>query len=572
LSISVALDAPSSVAVTIVDDDLIDTEITSGPEGASNVNTPTFTFVATPAAGATFQCWIDAAPPKACNDGSFAPGKIVDGSHTFTVRAVSPEGETDRSPATRTFFVDTASPDVYVSFGGFIANTAERTYAGQATMYAYANDYVPASGLRDVRCVIDPPSKPVAFSDFPLPCSDPVVVSAIGTHTAYAAAVDQAGNLGISGPATAMIVPVPRTYFESGPIGTVFSSLHTFTFGATVAGSTFTCSLDGAKPMPCASPWKLPVLKPGSHYVQIYATSPQGFADPYPPQQSFTINAGSTKTVGCKIEPLEVGTGSQRCVFEPTGQPPQPCGGVNLCTQIPACPVGSLCKLKVTAQWKNADDADWRVVIGASGAGNLAASSAASGVCGASGKSGRGCSASVEWSYLSDVGFAPWCGPLATPKGASAAKDASRSLTCTATITVSPASALVGAANASGITTFAPGAGTVTATTGTKGASGARLATATATAARAPKKAKSKKKTKPLFSATTVRAPAAGNVRLGIKLSKEAKATLKKKGKLVLPVTLTFKPDGGGAPTVVTKTYTVYPAVKNRALPKAKGK
>ena len=75
------------------------TTITSGPSGATNDNTPVFTFTS-PDASATFQCRIDTAEFAACAT-PFTAAPLPGGAHTFQVRALDAVGNTDQSPARR---------------------------------------------------------------------------------------------------------------------------------------------------------------------------------------------------------------------------------------------------------------------------------------------------------------------------------------------------------------------------------------------------------------------------------------------------------------------------------------
>src|SRR4029453_6828566 len=90
-----------------------DTRITSGPSGAPSDSTPTFACTPTER-GSTFQCRL--------GSGSWATGTspwttstLADGSHTATVRATDAAGNTDATPASRTFTVDTQAPSTTIS-------------------------------------------------------------------------------------------------------------------------------------------------------------------------------------------------------------------------------------------------------------------------------------------------------------------------------------------------------------------------------------------------------------------------------------------------------------------------
>jgi hypothetical protein len=79
------------------------TTINTGPSGTVTSPTATFTFSANES-GSTFQCQLDTAPFAACTSPTTYSGLIA-GSHTFRVRATDPAGNTDASPATRTWTV-----------------------------------------------------------------------------------------------------------------------------------------------------------------------------------------------------------------------------------------------------------------------------------------------------------------------------------------------------------------------------------------------------------------------------------------------------------------------------------
>jgi hypothetical protein len=84
------------------------TSIDSGPSGTIKQNNATFSFSGTdnvtPAANLTFECKLDSAAFSACS----SPKNYTDlakGSHTFSVMATDAAGNTDASPASRTWKV-----------------------------------------------------------------------------------------------------------------------------------------------------------------------------------------------------------------------------------------------------------------------------------------------------------------------------------------------------------------------------------------------------------------------------------------------------------------------------------
>ena len=98
-----------------------DTSIDSGPTGATGDSTPTFTFSSTEG-GSTFECRVDSASFAACTS-PHTTAQLANGAHTFEVRASDSSGNTDASPASRSFAVvpatggggDTTAPGIRLS-------------------------------------------------------------------------------------------------------------------------------------------------------------------------------------------------------------------------------------------------------------------------------------------------------------------------------------------------------------------------------------------------------------------------------------------------------------------------
>src|SRR3954454_10624708 len=110
---------PRSRAFT-VDTSAIDTAIDAGPEGLTNDPTPSFTF-STAASGATFECKIDgpnsSIPTYTGCSTPFTAPRLVSGSYVLKVRAKTPAGKVDSTPAERAFTVDADAPDTTIVIG-----------------------------------------------------------------------------------------------------------------------------------------------------------------------------------------------------------------------------------------------------------------------------------------------------------------------------------------------------------------------------------------------------------------------------------------------------------------------
>lgn len=85
-----------------------DTAITSGPPASSTSTSASFAFTSTEA-NSTFQCSLDGAARAGCTSPQAYAGLAVV-SHTFSVWATDPAGNTDPTPATQTWSVTSSQP------------------------------------------------------------------------------------------------------------------------------------------------------------------------------------------------------------------------------------------------------------------------------------------------------------------------------------------------------------------------------------------------------------------------------------------------------------------------------
>ena len=94
-----------------------DTTIDSSPSNPSNSSTGLFTFSGTdnltPANSLTFECDIDSGGFSACTS-PFTTAALLDGSHTFQVRAKDAALNVDQTPASYTWVIDATAPNVSI--------------------------------------------------------------------------------------------------------------------------------------------------------------------------------------------------------------------------------------------------------------------------------------------------------------------------------------------------------------------------------------------------------------------------------------------------------------------------
>jgi hypothetical protein len=86
-----------------------ETIIDSGPSGTVGDASASFSFSSSEA-NSTFECSLDGAPFGSCESPKDYAG-LVDGQHTFEVRAIDAAGNADATLARSIWTVDTATPE-----------------------------------------------------------------------------------------------------------------------------------------------------------------------------------------------------------------------------------------------------------------------------------------------------------------------------------------------------------------------------------------------------------------------------------------------------------------------------
>ena len=250
-----------------VDANAPDTAITTGPTGTIDDQTPTFRFTS-PDAGATFECRVDGADFGPC-ESPYTTAVLPNGSHTFQARAKDAAGNTDATPASRTFTVDVDStaPKTRIDAG-----PADITNQTSATFTFSADE--PAT----FECRLDAAAFAACHSGDTFGSLDS------GTHTFAVRATDLAGNVDPTPATRSWIVDTtpPQTTITNGPSGLSLSSIATFGFTSSEGSSSFQCRLDGGTWQACTSPRTYAGVYLGNHTFSVRAIDPAGNTDPTP--------------------------------------------------------------------------------------------------------------------------------------------------------------------------------------------------------------------------------------------------------------------------------------------------
>ncbi|MEZ5155896.1 MAG: Ig-like domain-containing protein [Solirubrobacterales bacterium] len=253
-----------------------DTTIDSGPSGPTNNNDPEFTINTED--GARIECRLDG--PGAAT-GSFAPcaslnsyTNLADGAYTLQAQAIDAASNTDPTPASRNFAVDTMPPSLSIDSGP-VGTTADDT-----PIFTFT-----AENGSTVRCRVD--SAPFApcsgnGSHTPTPLGD-------GAHSFQVQATDDAGNVSTRTrdfTVDTTLPPdttAPDTTIGKGPKAKIKTKKKQVLVKVTFRsepGSAFECRVDKGKFKRCGSPFRAKVKSRGGkgrkHTISVRAIDPSG--------------------------------------------------------------------------------------------------------------------------------------------------------------------------------------------------------------------------------------------------------------------------------------------------------
>lgn len=278
---------PRSNSSPIVETDcpsLPNTAIGTKPSNPTKSTSASFTFTATPSAGASFECKLDAEPGfTACTSPKEYAG-LSEATHSFEVRAVNSAGP-DPSPATHQWRVDLTPPTAT------ILTQPDDPGPGNSASFTYSSN----EGGSSFQCSLVPLGSPDSFSACPLMGK---TYSGLedGEYTFKVRAKDLAGNEGVPDSYGWEVdnalndVTAPQTTIVAKPPNPSTSSNASFGYESNEPGSTFECKLDDGPFVGCEpSGVTYFGLANGPHSFQVQARDAIGNLDGSPAGYSWDV-------------------------------------------------------------------------------------------------------------------------------------------------------------------------------------------------------------------------------------------------------------------------------------------
>ena len=250
------------------------TKLTASPDEFSNGG-ERFEFTSSEK-HSSFECKLDDGAYAACSSPKAYPG-LDDGAHRFRVRAVDRAGNSDPSPASLKWTVDTNPPETAVENGPpHVSHKGSATFSvsseAGATFECRLDDHAwgecgQVSGLSD------------------------------GKHVMRARAKDRAGNVDPTPASWSWRIDLPpETSITDAPSGPTSSTSATFRFSSTDTAATFQCKLDDRSWSSCTSGKTYTGLPQGSHTFRVRAKDSAGTNDPSPAERTWKVDTVAPAT------------------------------------------------------------------------------------------------------------------------------------------------------------------------------------------------------------------------------------------------------------------------------------
>ncbi len=262
-----------------------ETTIDSGPSGTTTATSASLHFsTSEPDVGSSFECRLDAGAWTACATPQ-SPSSLSDGDHTFDVRAIDVAGNTDPTPASRSWTVDTTPPQTTIDSG-----PPELTNSSSASLHFATSE--PGAGS-SFECRLDGG----AWAS----CEAPRALSGLGdgSHTFDVRATDAVGNTDATPASRTWTVDsqAPHPTIIAWPPSMTQSTSATFRFATNKPGAgSYECRVDGGPWTTCPDSYRVDGLRDGRHTLELRTTDAAGNVSTVPTSVTWTIDTLAPQT------------------------------------------------------------------------------------------------------------------------------------------------------------------------------------------------------------------------------------------------------------------------------------
>jgi hypothetical protein len=256
----------------LVDTTLPRATITSHPAHPTKSTMANFAFVSTKARS-KFQCKLDDGAYSSCTS-TKSYERLLEGLHTFSVKASDVLGNTDLTPVSFTWTVDLTPPRTTITY-----KPRYKTDSDSAP-FCFASSEAGST----FQCRLD-------SNDFSR-CVSPNTYSRLdkGSHTFTVKATDTAGNIEQTPPQyTWTIIESFTATITEHPSDPSRPESNSFSFTSNRAGATFQCQLDNGDYATCSSPATYTGLTEDSHTFSVKAFVATEQDESKPAKYSWTV-------------------------------------------------------------------------------------------------------------------------------------------------------------------------------------------------------------------------------------------------------------------------------------------
>ena len=272
-----------------------DTSITSQPLNLTNSTSANFSFTSTED-GSTFECQMDSGGYTSCTSPKNYTS-LTEGSHTFEIKATDAANNTDQTPGSYKWTIDTTA-NVEISITSQPLNPTNLTSAD----FSFTS-----TETATFECQIDNSGYTICTG------SANYIDLTEGSHKFDIKATDAAGNTNLTPASYTWTIDTtpPDTSITSQPLNLTNSTSANFSFTSTET-ATFECQIDNSGYTACTSPKSYTGLTGGSHKFDIKATDLAGNTNSTPasytwtiditaPTGSLNINSGASYTTSTSV-------------------------------------------------------------------------------------------------------------------------------------------------------------------------------------------------------------------------------------------------------------------------------